>query len=90
MIIPGFPDRGTPPPLQDSDAASITESISGKFDREGSAISLEIDTKFPQPPVVPATEWSPSASLVIPEPPLGWFGGSRLSKVEQLRRDLEG
>ncbi|KAN0096934.1 hypothetical protein V8E55_001380 [Tylopilus felleus] len=49
--IPGLPSRGgsaTPPPLQDSDTASIAESVSGKLDREGPV--NKIDTTPLQPP----------------------------------------
>ncbi|KAF8555575.1 hypothetical protein OG21DRAFT_856466 [Imleria badia] len=65
--IPGLPNRGnsvTPPP-PDSDTASITGSVSGKLDREGSTTSLNrIDTTSPPPPVSVSSAPSP-----IPESP---------------------
>ena len=66
--IPGLPNRGsstTPPPPQDSDTASISGSVSGKLDREGSTTSLnKIDTT--PPPVSGAISSAPSP---IPESP---------------------
>lgn len=66
--IPGLPNRGnsvTPPPPQDSDTASITGSVSGKLDREGSTSSLtKLDTTPPQAPVTVSSAPSP-----IPESP---------------------
>ena len=60
--IPGLPSRGgsaTPPPLQDSDTASIAESVSGKLDREGPV--NKIDTTPLQPPASVKSAPSPIA-----------------------------